>query len=355
MVRTSQVQSVTGLRKPIYVQVRIESAHAHREATTLTDPFPEHKHPNLKPPSHATDHKCMPAQPQESLSEARLITLRFPGNCRDCESALQKGTKAYHVKSERKVVCVDCAAPTAKPATQTAAVARLDSPSLEHQPTAPQPLPGQSAQREYDRRRGRYKAELDRKWGRAGSVVSLLRPEPWSARAWGVGAKGERAAGEHLEKKLRGFTCEALHDRRIPGSRANIDHIVIGPAGVTVFDTKNMRGKVRAKTVGIGRRRRTVLMVDNRDQTKLIDGVRAQVTVVEQSLLKLSPKIAVPVAGGILWWKYDGLPLLSRVKVGDIGVYGPNTCWRFAGREGPLTPDDIGQVADFLDITFVPA
>jgi len=29
-----------------------------------------------------------------------------------------------------------------------------------------------------------------------------------------------------------------LHDRAIPGSRANIDHIGIGPTGVWVIDTK---------------------------------------------------------------------------------------------------------------------
>ena len=30
-----------------------------------------------------------------------------------------------------------------------------------------------------------------------------------------------------------------LHDRRVPGSPANIDHLVIGPTGVFVVDAKN--------------------------------------------------------------------------------------------------------------------
>jgi Nuclease-related domain len=35
----------------------------------------------------------------------------------------------------------------------------------------------------------------------------------------------------------------ALHDRRVSGTRANIDHFVIGPAGVFVIDAKRHQGR----------------------------------------------------------------------------------------------------------------
>jgi Nuclease-related domain len=35
-----------------------------------------------------------------------------------------------------------------------------------------------------------------------------------------------------------------LHDLALPGSRANIDHLVIGPTGVWVVDTKAYRARV---------------------------------------------------------------------------------------------------------------
>jgi hypothetical protein len=35
-----------------------------------------------------------------------------------------------------------------------------------------------------------------------------------------------------------------LHDLQIPGSRANIDHLVIGPPGVFAVDTKNYSGRI---------------------------------------------------------------------------------------------------------------
>jgi hypothetical protein len=39
-----------------------------------------------------------------------------------------------------------------------------------------------------------------------------------------------------------------LHDRRIPGRRSNIDHLVIARSGVWVVDTKRYRGKVERRS-----------------------------------------------------------------------------------------------------------
>jgi hypothetical protein len=35
-----------------------------------------------------------------------------------------------------------------------------------------------------------------------------------------------------------------LHDLAIPGSQANLDHLIIGPGGVLVIDTKQYRGRL---------------------------------------------------------------------------------------------------------------
>jgi hypothetical protein len=37
----------------------------------------------------------------------------------------------------------------------------------------------------------------------------------------------------------------------VPGSKANIDHVVIGPPGVFVIDTKNYRGRLRLSHDGL--------------------------------------------------------------------------------------------------------
>jgi nuclease-like protein len=41
-----------------------------------------------------------------------------------------------------------------------------------------------------------------------------------------------------------------LHDLAVPGSRANIDHLVIGPGGVFVIDSKQYRGRLQLDPSG---------------------------------------------------------------------------------------------------------
>lgn len=63
------------------------------------------------------------------------------------------------------------------------------------------------------------------------------------ARAWRRGYEGERVIGELLESDLPD-KYHVFNDLHFPGRRANIDHIVVGPTGVFVLDTKNWRGVV---------------------------------------------------------------------------------------------------------------
>jgi hypothetical protein len=41
-----------------------------------------------------------------------------------------------------------------------------------------------------------------------------------------------------------------LHDLGVPGSRANLDHLVIGPGGVFVIDSKQYRGRLQLDPTG---------------------------------------------------------------------------------------------------------
>jgi hypothetical protein len=61
--------------------------------------------------------------------------------------------------------------------------------------------------------------------------------------AWRRGAKGERRTARLLAPlESRGWAV--LHDLAIPASQANIDHLVIGPGGVVVIDSKQYRGRL---------------------------------------------------------------------------------------------------------------
>jgi Nuclease-related domain len=63
------------------------------------------------------------------------------------------------------------------------------------------------------------------------------------ASAWRKGARGERRTARRLRRLARrGYV--AFHDLAMPGSRANIDHLLLGPSGVFVIDSKQYTGRV---------------------------------------------------------------------------------------------------------------
>jgi hypothetical protein len=69
-----------------------------------------------------------------------------------------------------------------------------------------------------------------------------FRPSP-DTLAWRRGAAGERRTARLLAPlHRRGWAV--LHDLAIPGSAANIDHLVIGPGGVLAIDSKQYRGQL---------------------------------------------------------------------------------------------------------------
>jgi hypothetical protein len=75
-----------------------------------------------------------------------------------------------------------------------------------------------------------------------------FRPSP-DAVAWRRGAAGERRTARLLSPLERhGWTV--LHDLAVPGSRANIDHLAIGPGGVFVIDSKQYRGRLQLDPSG---------------------------------------------------------------------------------------------------------
>jgi hypothetical protein len=64
------------------------------------------------------------------------------------------------------------------------------------------------------------------------------------ASAWRKGAHGERRTARRLRRLVRrGYV--AFHDLGMPGSRANIDHLLIGPTGVFVIDSKQYTGSIQ--------------------------------------------------------------------------------------------------------------
>jgi Nuclease-related domain len=75
-----------------------------------------------------------------------------------------------------------------------------------------------------------------------------FRPSP-DAVAWRRGAVGERRTARLLDP-LERQGWAVLHDLAVPGSRANLDHLAIGPGGVFVIDSKQYRGRLQLDSSG---------------------------------------------------------------------------------------------------------
>ncbi|MGB3375417.1 MAG: nuclease-related domain-containing protein [Microbacterium sp.] len=101
----------------------------------------------------------------------------------------------------------------------------------------PAPRHGASTKRRRDNR----ERSIRRKHPKLGGLILALSDEPQSTRAWERGAIGE----EMLAARLKDLPepARVLNDRRLPGTRANIDHIVVAPSGVWVVDAKRYRAK----------------------------------------------------------------------------------------------------------------
>jgi hypothetical protein len=92
--------------------------------------------------------------------------------------------------------------------------------------------------------------------GLAGLTVAVLvgwrlrfRPST-QTRAWQRGATGERHTARLLDRLGRdGYV--SFHDLALPDSPANLDHLVLGPSGVFVIDSKQWTGHVQQSADGL--------------------------------------------------------------------------------------------------------
>jgi hypothetical protein len=270
----------------------------------------------------------------------KQLKIRRADRCVACGVDLPAGTLATWHPATRTITCVRCAASVAPPGK-----------ALE--PEVREGHAGASALREYQRRRDAREEHARKKLGAAGVLLSRVIEEPQSARAWETGARAEVRTAERLAKLLSGEPVRLLHDRRVPKhGHANIDHIAVGPSGVLVIDTKAYKGKIRTEKVGgLFSPRRTVLLINGRDQTRLIAGVERQLGYVRAAL----DDPAIEVRGALCFPDVDGLPLLSRLAVGEIVIDGPKRIAKIAAKAGNLEPPRVEEIWNRLARALPPA
>jgi hypothetical protein len=155
-------------------------------------------------------------------------------------------------------------------------------PALPAEVTGSLGSPGRSALAAYRRRRGEelavwarslaWRAPLVTAAGVLGQVLATQAGLPWAGlvglaaaalvgwrlrfrpseqvTAWQRGAHGEQRTARLLDRLTRdGYVV--FHDLAVPDSPANVDHLVIGPTGLFVIDSKQWTGSVQQGADGL--------------------------------------------------------------------------------------------------------
>ena len=222
------------------------------------------------------------------MSDVKVMRLRYAGACA-CGAELAKGERAAYDRQAKRVLCLPChegataedsppdAAPPPHPPVESAA----DAPVLDVG------IAGAGALREYERRKAKVDAARAERSGLWRAMNSFFYPDGrQSTHAWKVGAAGEERVAQALTALVDAGQGYALHDRRVPGRRSNIDHLFVGASGVLVIDAKRYKNAevTVERTGGLFSPVVETLKVSGRRKNDLVDAVHKQCDVVRHAL-----------------------------------------------------------------------
>lgn len=291
-----------------------------------------------------------------SIAAVKRMRLRYAGRCATCGAVLSAGVTADYHRTSRTVTCMPCAqAPTDQPGP-TAPDTSADSASTDSvlgrapQTDAEGPATlgvvdgygGASAAAEYLRRHDARRERVLTNHPRLGRFLLAVFDDPQSTRAWSVGAEGERMLSEMLAS-MAGDSLRVLHDRRIPRTRANIDHVVVCPTGVVVVDAKRYRNSRPALRVegGLIRPRVESLTVGGRDRTALVAGMQRQVALIRAAL---ADRPEVPVRGVLCFIDADWPLIGGSFAINEVAVLWPKKLKAMLTEPGPLNEAQIAHL-----------
>jgi hypothetical protein len=210
---------------------------------------------------------------------------------------------------------------------------------------------GSSARREYDRRRQHDDAKLRARFGRLAPLVRFLGGEKPSTKAWKTGAEGESITARSLEMRA-GRDVLFLHDRWIPGARANIDHFAVTRAAVWVVDSKKWAGRIEKRLAGPPFAQKPHLYIRGRDRSDALMLLSWQVEVVMDALA--GPGELVPIRSALCLVSEDWGFLQKPLRFGDALVTWPRELGRTLRAEVSGIEDHQHEIWSKLASKFPP-
>jgi hypothetical protein len=180
---------------------------------------------------------------------------------------------------------------------------------------------------------------------------------PQHFRTRGVGPDGEQKVGRRLDAWVAdGPGRFVLHDRRVPGTRSNIDHIVVAASGVWVIGAKECSGRVQHVDIGGPLRPDWRLEVAGRDRSKLAEGVLWQLEQVGAAMDRGAGEPPPRVAGVLCLVGADWSLFPRPFVLNGVHVAWPAATIDLLAAPGPAgLTGPTGRVATWLSEAFPPA
>ncbi len=282
-----------------------------------------------------------------------LIKLRYAGRCATCTVDLPVGVTARWDRASRTATCADCVRPTTadigRPPTCGVAggSARVNSRAerAANERRRRDEIARRREEDERTRQRHRYVGGL------SVALRGLTQPRPGvdvAPGSWEKGAVAEEGLGRLLDD-LAPTGYPVLHDRRKPGTRYNIDHLVVAPDGVWIIDMKNYTGQLERRATGTILRPDSDLYVGGRRRTALVEKMAWQTETVRTAV----GDVLIGHGGAIrpvLCFVGVTMPVWQRpFTIGGVLVTWPDAVLStIRASRGPLTSAAGRDIADRL-------
>jgi hypothetical protein len=172
-------------------------------------------------------------------------------------------------------------------------------------------------------------------------AIILFDSPPHHIERWRQGAEGERATAKALRRIVRdGWTL--VHD--VDTGRGNIDHILVGPPGVFVLESKNLNGTITVKSGTLAVRWRED-PTDGYESPRLAACMRQRAAGLSGGLrsLGIAGVWVQPVV--VLWGSFEQRSIESD---GVAWVHGPALAEVLAARPTTLTATGIRDATSAL-------
>lgn len=215
-----------------------------------------------------------------------------------------------------------------------------------------------AARRRLDRRGVPGSHDVDEFWGtgRIGRIARAFFDDP----AFHDPAAGDptgttsncHGSVETLERRSdrnRDERAVVLHNRRLPGTREVVGHVVVAPSGVWVVELTGLPGKVAERNVGRWFNQKSRLYVADVDQSVVLESVQLKSEAIERIIENFDVRAASTVDRAACFVEADWPRVFARpLRINDVWVTWPSSLAEMIVADGPLDFEAVHTIGELL-------